>query len=44
MIGDHPVRGLGIAIRRNAGALHDSRDQRPEQVGLIIVMRALQHC
>ncbi len=42
MVGDDAVRGLVVALGRNPGLLHDRRDQCTEQIGLVIVMRALQ--
>ena len=43
MVGDDPVRGLGLAFGGNPGLVDDGADQRPEQVGLVIVVGALQH-
>ncbi len=43
MIGDDAVAGRMSAIGRHAGQLHRGRDQRTEQIDVIIVVAALEH-
>ena len=43
MIGDDAMAWLGLALGGNAGERHRGRDQRLEQVDLVIVVGALQH-
>ena len=42
MIGDDAVAWLGLALGGNAGERDRGRDQRPEQIDLVIVVGALQ--
>ena len=43
MVGDDAMAWLGLALGGNAGERHRGRDQRLEQVDLVIVVGALQH-
>jgi hypothetical protein len=43
MIGDHAVRRFRLALGRNAGQRYRSPDQSPEQIDVVIVVRALEH-
>ena len=43
MIGDDAMAWLGLALGRHAGERHRGRNQRLEQVDLVIVVGALQH-
>ncbi len=43
MVGDHPVRGLGLALGLDPGQLDRRGDQGLEQVDVVVVVHALQH-
>ena len=43
VIGDDPVRRLVPALGRNPGLLDDRCDEGAEEIGLIVVMGALEH-
>ena len=43
MIGNHPVRGARLGRERLADLVLAGGNQRPERVGIIIVVHALQH-
>ena len=43
MVGDDAVRRLLRAVGVDAGEVGDMRDDRAEQVDLVVVVRALQH-
>ncbi len=43
MIGDDAVRGAARTVRIDAGEIVDVRDDRAEQVDLVVVVGALQH-
>lgn len=42
MIGNDAVAGALLALCRNAGRFDGGRNQRPEQIGVVIVVFALQ--
>jgi len=42
VVGDDPVMDLALAVRVGAGRLRAGLDQRPHQVGVVVVMLALQ--
>ena len=43
MVRDDAMRGAARAVRLYAGKIGDMRDDRTEQIDLVVVMRALQH-
>ena len=42
MIGDHPVRGLAVALGRHAGGMRHGLDERAEQIRIVVRVHALQ--
>ncbi len=43
VVGDDAVRGARLALGLDAGGIDRGRDERPEQVGVVVVVHALEH-